>query len=1280
MSARQTSRVDKDKDDPSVESSNLDSKPLPVVHQHPKEENVDNVALSSSPNPQNSAEALESGISWKTTTTNRSTTIDSSHASLATPEDQQHDELTLPADLSVLPLSPLPHHLAPYLSHKSDLSDADKRSLFTSVYLRASSAGSADTLEWLLAIPTTTISESTTSPNTQSSQTSDSTTEGPSLEDIRAQLVKRRQSTASSIFTISTTCRSSNANHDHDDDENDEGQLDSEQIGIELRKQRERERRQEERTWQQALPITCARKWIDIEARDDEGNSALGLCVALGHAEGVRVLVEAGVDIEGGDRAGWTPLHWAVQNNDIPIAAYLLNHGASPLRASHKGLTPRDLVKRGEQGAAMRDVLRSAFEAARERETQLRGGEGRDEDASAFSNNNDNNDTRSVSRSSFISSSTTAGWMSMPEKVEEEKRARDNRRRMELAIESARNLDVDLGLLGITTTTSPNVSTSPFGRNAVGFNLHDKPDQELRDDPDQPPPSSPFVWNSCEPDQMLVFSLQDLPVIFEVVITTMKPVRCQPQRSIPANVVFLCARFAHYFGSRELLEELIVGAMERIEAAVHHRPHDMTNCAFWLYNTLLLMYYLRKEPNLSLSTRDLQPHLRDLINEIFVFVIRDAERRIDKVLELALLEHEALPGFEDVRFEDEWSGTRFVKKLTGRSKKSNVNNNSMSAGQGNGGMTKSTSAMSIFSSMSGATTAGDQSFNNGFDQSTMGEPSPQNVTSLLSSTLFILQLYDIPPSIVVQAFSQLFYWIACEMFNRLLTHRKYLCRSRAMQIRLNASALEDWSRSNRFPTKMVSHHFGPLNQMLQWLQCLSSETTVDGLISTIQSLKSLNPLQLRKASEKYRYEVDESHLSQDCQDYLQQLQRQWERMRVHGNKVTSLDGNLAPPTPTVDIGINGSASPATSSAASSAGQREELERVTKMIDDVFKDPSSFALYTPPPASEPLGELLNSRYMLPFAVPSSADMLLNLTRQDAFGPWAHVEERHARSSTSGKTLHHSQSIASITSSIASTSSRQIVSRTPTTSSPTLLDTNVETNDFDSDEQGIGQFQIEWTPLLPDDFFNVLDRAKHQIQARLYQARLNNQSTKMDTGASPTSHQQQTQQSNPAGVIVDPLSLTNGLVRSTTANSLSSISTSQHEIDNNDEDDEFEREALVQIEQQRRRESEWRGLGFGAEVAAAEGFQGKWYDWRDGMPRGEEEDDDVEELEGESTEGDESINTTEADVGDKSVELFDAEASESGSDLESGDDEAEQEDQGEVQETPRPRDGFAKSLFA
>lgn len=175
-----------------------------------------------------------------------------------------------------------------------------------------------------------------------------------------------------------------------------------------------------------------------------------------------------------------------------------------------------------------------------------------------------------------------------------------------------------------------------------------------------------------------------------------------------------------------------------------------------------------------------------------------------------------------------------------------------------------------------------------------------------------------------------------------------------MHIRLNASSLEEWASQNRLPSKMVSIHFAPLNQLLQWLQCLSSEQAIDGLIGTIQSLRSLNPLQLRRAVREYRYEVDENHMSDDCVQYLVQIQSQWERMRLQ-KTVEGLAPGAPPPTqaelekrsPSVD----------------SEDAAEQQAKVTKMIDEVFSDPSAFGSYTPPGGTEAMGELLNSRYMV-----------------------------------------------------------------------------------------------------------------------------------------------------------------------------------------------------------------------------------------------------------------------------------------------------------------------------
>lgn len=123
------------------------------------------------------------------------------------------------------------------------------------MYLYSASAGNSDTLEYLVQLPT-----------------------GHHAEDAH-----RRRS--SQVLSVENKGKQGSTGHDNDDDDTGAtGHVETEQELCET------------------LPDDCPRKWVELEARDAEGNSALGLCAALGHAEGVRVLVEAGVNLSGGDK------------------------------------------------------------------------------------------------------------------------------------------------------------------------------------------------------------------------------------------------------------------------------------------------------------------------------------------------------------------------------------------------------------------------------------------------------------------------------------------------------------------------------------------------------------------------------------------------------------------------------------------------------------------------------------------------------------------------------------------------------------------------------------------------------------------------------------------------------------------------------------------------------------------------------------------------------------------------------------------------------------------
>lgn len=151
-----------------------------------------------------------------------------------------------------------------------------------------------------------------------------------------------------------------------------------------------------------------------------------------------------------------------MQNNDIPIASYLLNHRASPLLASHKGLTPRDLVKPGRESAAMREVLKSAWEAALERERALRRAEEEEVEEGAENSAAEGRAANGIGRTDALfgpngrpasrvsmTSEAAASWAEQREREDAAERDKESMQRVQLGMDSARNLEVDFGMLGL---------------------------------------------------------------------------------------------------------------------------------------------------------------------------------------------------------------------------------------------------------------------------------------------------------------------------------------------------------------------------------------------------------------------------------------------------------------------------------------------------------------------------------------------------------------------------------------------------------------------------------------------------------------------------------------------------------------------------------------------------------------------------------------------------------------------------------------------------------------
>ena len=600
-----------------------------------------------------------------------------------------------------------------------------------------------------------------------------------------------------------------------------------------------------------------AAELLDFNAVDGEGTPPLVYASCFGHKDVVLSLLNAGATVDNQDRNQWTALMWAMTNRHKDIAKILLDHGASTDVKSSSGRTALDFVPPNSE---MSDFLQHSG--------------------------------YSIGSAGVTDDFYNAGLSQ--DRFEEELAESEMRRRM--MMESAINLEVDLGNLGL---------------------------DEQPESPEEIEEGQEFVWDRCLNDQMFVFMENDIERIQNIVITHMTPQRSHSQKPVPANIIFLGARYAHYHANKELLAEWLMSAQDKIYAVVDRHQWDMTILAFWISNATLLLYYLKKDPGLTQETAQFQAQMAELIHEIYIFIIRDAERRMDKVLSSAVLDHETIPGFEDIAFQNEWKFLRTKKQV------------------------KPEPAEKRFRPPSPKRKA---------------QISPRNITSLLSSTLFVLDLYDVHSVIVGQILSQLYYWLGAEIFNRIMSNKRYLARTKAMQIRMNISMLEDWARTNnRQPehhengtatttgeatVDTARKHLAPVVQLLQWLQCFSSlGDDKEAMETTLQQLPSLSSKQLLHAVKHYRAEVGEKTLSKASLKYIQEVKSRPKRLVPEAQSTSTPSG--APGTPTDKS--NGKSTP--------------------------QPPS-----TPHPDDDddgiPESNLLNPALLLPFHLPTSTDMLIS----------------------------------------------------------------------------------------------------------------------------------------------------------------------------------------------------------------------------------------------------------------------------------------------------------------
>ncbi|KZT61318.1 DIL-domain-containing protein [Calocera cornea HHB12733] len=720
---------------------------------------------------------------------------------------------------------------------------------------------------------------------------------------------------------------------------------------------------------------------LDLTITDEDGRGVLTVAMMgfgtedpereMDREEGCRMLLVAGADIVKGDHAGWTPLHYAALMAPPTLITYMLQHCAAiglraedllNARTNRSGLTPLDVISAHTPIPSREGIVLMLEDAM--------------------------------------------GVGAIKERMKREQREADRRRLEDKRrwLEERRKCLMTWGLGGWGEDDEDDE-----------LDVDDESSAWDSDEDDEDIASPQPTW-----DNMLAFSLPSLQGFLMHLIDHQQPVlNPSSRRGLPAHALWLCGRFAIAQADEDWFDEVLLGGLSRIEDIILN-TNDVPILAFWAYNVTLLMYLLRTDKLISGWAEDFE-HVGvalELLDYIYNGIVRSVEQRIAPLMDATMLDYTPLgpdQGFDPPQFEGEWTFLKGVRD-TLRLKKppSNTSTPSRSpiptkspmpppvppkdppaipsksssisdlAAQAGGNLSRASAEPKAFAELRKVVSR-PQTPPHVRATSSKDQPegdSPRTLTALFSSLVLVLRLYGLNPAYIIQTFSQVFVWMHADMFNKVVSRSKYLCRSRAMQIRMNISMLEDWTSREGLPRSLVSKHFEPLNQLLQWLQCCSQIDQFSDLIATVQTLRRINPLQMRKAVRDYRYEVGESHMSDECNQYLQQFQRDWERQRLRrgvenmrkemearerersegGNSET---GSIMPLPP----GENGNVYPAANDEAA------ELLRGQEAIDALFDGETTMADYVPLEVPMAVGELQNATYILHVFWPSDVRNLV-----------------------------------------------------------------------------------------------------------------------------------------------------------------------------------------------------------------------------------------------------------------------------------------------------------------
>ncbi|KAJ3231180.1 hypothetical protein HDU81_003948 [Chytriomyces hyalinus] len=452
-----------------------------------------------------------------------------------------------------------------------------------------------------------------------------------------------------------------------------------------------------------------------------------------------------------------------------------------------------------------------------------------------------------------------------------------------------------------------NPAARPPSRSSLDHSTDDATytaNDELTDDDESEPEflSIAFDWKSCRFDQMIVFDEDNVDHILHLAMSDLRKRvdNTDTQQVIPpvvaANIIFLCARYAHYVNPPEVLERFFEKTFAVIHSETQSNLDNLRILALWISNCHHLVYYLKRDEGLRSASYQYQASFSEVVNDLYEQLIASIRKAMLPLMEGGIVAY--------TNADDTKSPHVQMESILGVFSGTGKRNNSVMRRTGG-----------ILSSVGLSTQASPTSVKPGFfsrrtvstqSMKAAAQMNPGSLVKFFGSVRDMLSTSNLHCSIIHQLFKQVFRILNAELFNRIISSSDLLSRSKAARISNNLRVLVDWLQDNDemtaaeqelakrmsllsltsigsqapaiLPYATLFKLLTPTMELLHFTKVITStESLFDYLSLKSNGAAVLTIPQVRRAMSSYHFEVGEPNFADDVEDFVV---REWEEYQA----------------------------------------------------------------------------------------------------------------------------------------------------------------------------------------------------------------------------------------------------------------------------------------------------------------------------------------------------------------------------------------------------------------